>query len=86
MILSCMKWLSDRNIVYDTVKTWDVNLSIWISDETSPLVQHMQPEWKGELSNFLDAINPICKEEWTGKGVLGKIYLVVKVCIYKHVS
>ena len=42
----------------------------------------MQPEWRGELGNFLDAINPICKEEWTDKGVLGKIYLVVKVCIY----
>lgn len=48
--------------------------------EDLPLLSSVQVEPRGTaVSEFFDAINPLCKEEWIGSRWFGKIYLVVKV-------
>ena len=57
-----------------------INVCIIDSGESDPLLGDIKIETPyNALHELLDAINPICKDEWVDKKWYGKIYLIVKV-------
>ncbi|XP_067932432.1 mitochondrial sodium/calcium exchanger protein-like [Watersipora subatra] len=56
------------------------NKAITESGETEPLLPG-QHEETSAVKEFLDAINPICREEWMDKKWYGKVYMIVKAPI-----